>query len=197
IKILEVKRTENPNYLFITLDTKEEEPQKFKIVFEKNGKRTFSKTYDLKERRPESALRKGFDSSDMIYLIIPDRFANGDTSNDSHKDVVENVYREHQGGRHVVDIQGDIVHLDYMNSLGATAIRSTPMNEDNDSTYSYHTYAQSDVYKIDPRYGTNEDYKRLSEELHKRSMKLIMDYVVNHWGITHWMMDDLPTYDWI
>lgn len=197
IKILEVKRTENPNYLFITLDTKEEEPQKFKIVFEKNGKRKFSKTYELKERRPESALRKGFDSSDMIYLIMPDRFANGDTSNDSHKDVVEKVNRAHQGGRHGGDIQGVIDHLDYIKSLGATAIWSTPMNEDNDSTYSYHTYAQSDVYKVDPRYGTNEDYKRLSEELHKRSMKLIMDYVVNHWGITHWMMDDLPTYDWI
>ena len=197
ITILEVKRTENPNYLFITLDTQNEEPQKFKIVFEKNGKRKFVKSYELKERRSESAQRKGFDSSDMIYLVMPDRFANGDPSNDSHKDVVEKVNRELQGGRHGGDIQGIIDHLDYIESLGATAIWSTPLNEDNDSTYSYHTYAQSDVYKIDPRYGTNEDYKRLGEELHKRSMKLIMDYVVNHWGITHWMMDDLPTYDWI
>lgn len=197
IKILEVKKTENPNYLFITLDTKNEEPQEFKIVFERNGKRKFSKTYELKQRRPESAQRKGFDSSDMIYLLMPDRFANGDPSNDSHRDVVEKVNREQQGGRHGGDIQGIIDHLDYIESLGATAIWSTPLNEDNDSTYSYHTYGQSDVYKIDPRYGTNEDYKRLGEELHKRSMKLIMDYVVNHWGITHWMIDDLPTYDWI
>lgn len=197
INILEVKKTENPNYLFITLDTQNEEPQEFKIVFEKNGKRKFTKTYELKERRAESAQRKGFDSSDMIYLLMPDRFANGDPSNDSHKDVVEKANRELQGGRHGGDIQGIIDHLDYIESLGATAIWSTPLNEDNDSTYSYHTYAQSDVYKIDPRYGTNEDYKRLGEELHKRSMKLIMDYVVNHWGITHWMMDDLPTYDWI
>lgn len=197
IEILEVKKTENPNYLFVTLDTEDVEPQEFKIVFEKNGKRKFTKTYELKARRPESAQRKGFDSSDMIYLLMPDRFANGDPSNDSHKSVVEKVNREHQGGRHGGDIQGIIDNLDYIESLGATAIWSTPLNEDNDSTYSYHTYAQSDVYKIDPRYGTNADYKRLGEELHKRSMKLIMDYVVNHWGITHWMMDDLPTYDWI
>lgn len=197
IEILEVKKTENPNYLFVTLDTEDVEPQEFKIVFEKDGKRKFTKTYEFKARRPESAQRKGFDSSDMIYLLMPDRFANGDPSNDSHKSVVEKVNREHQGGRHGGDIQGIIDHLDYIESLGATAIWSTPLNEDNDSTYSYHTYAQSDVYKIDSRYGTNADYKRLGEELHKRSMKLIMDYVVNHWGITHWMMDDLPTYDWI
>lgn len=197
IEILEVQKTENPNYLFVTLNTQNEEPQEFKIVFEKNGKRKYSKTYELKARRPGSAERKGFDSSDMIYLLMPDRFANGDPSNDNHKSVVEKVNREHQGGRHGGDIQGIIDHLDYIESLGATAIWSTPLNEDNDSTYSYHTYGQSDVYKIDPRYGTNADYKRLGQEMHKRSMKLIMDYVVNHWGITHWMMDDLPTYDWI
>src|SRR5690606_36680776 len=89
IKILEVKRTENPNYLFITLDTQNEEPQEFKIVFEKNGKRKFVESYELKERRPESAQRNGFYSSDMIYLVVPDRFADGDPSNDSHKGVVE------------------------------------------------------------------------------------------------------------
>src|SRR5690606_1759726 len=137
----------------------------FKIVFEKNGKRKFSKTYELKERRPESALRKGFDSSDMIYLIMPDRFANGDTSNDSHKNVVEKENRANQGGRHGWDRRGVIYHLDYIKSLGDTVIRSKPKKEDNDSTYSYHTYAQNDVYKVAPRYGTNDDYKRLSEAL--------------------------------
>ncbi|WP_335964935.1 glycoside hydrolase family 13 protein [Galbibacter sp. PAP.153] len=197
IAILEVKKTENTNYLFITIDTKNEVAQKFNIDFEKNGKVAFSEEYELKERKQNSAQRKGFDSSDMIYLLMPDRFANGNTKNDSQPNVVEKADRTKQGGRHGGDIEGIIKHLDYIESLGATAIWSTPLCEDNDTVYSYHTYAQSDVYKIDPRYGTNEDYKKLASELHQRNMKLIMDYVVNHWGATHWMMDDLPTYDWI
>src|SRR5690606_34742063 len=92
---------------------------------------------------------------------------------------------------------GIINRLDYLDEIGVTAIWSTPMLEDNDPEYSYHTYAQSDVYKIDPRYGTNEDYKHLADEMHKRDMKLIMDYVTNHWGAQHWMIKDLPMYDWI
>ncbi|MEP3089836.1 MAG: alpha-amylase family glycosyl hydrolase, partial [Nonlabens ulvanivorans] len=143
------------------------------------------------------AQRKGFDSSDPIYQIMPDRFANGDPSNDSTDDTVEKVNRDFKGGRHGGDIQGVIDHLDYIDNLGATALWSTPLLEDNDEKYSYHTYAQSDLYKIDPRYGSNEDYKRLGDELHKRDMKLIMDYVTNHWGATHWMMQDLPTQTWI
>ena len=128
---------------------------------------------------------------------MPDRFANGDPSNDSTDDTTEKANRELKGGRHGGDIQGIIDHLDYVEDLGTTAIWSTPLLEDNDQAYSYHTYAQSDLYKIDSRYGTNEDYKRLGDELHKRDMKLIMDYVTNHWGATHWMMQDLPTQTWI
>ncbi len=118
-------------------------------------------------------------------------------SNDSTDDTVEKANRDFKGGRHGGDIQGIIDHLDYVDELGATAIWSTPLLEDNDEKYSYHTYAQSDLYKIDPRYGTNEDYKHLADELHKKDMKLIMDYVTNHWGATHWMMQDLPFKDWI
>ncbi|NOQ91597.1 MAG: alpha-amylase, partial [Flavobacteriaceae bacterium] len=95
------------------------------------------------------------------------------------------------------DIQGVINHLDYLDDLGITALWSTPLLEDNEPVYSYHTYAQSDYYKIDPRYGTNEDYKQLADEMHKRDMKLIMDYVTNHWGSKHWMIQDLPTKDFI
>ena len=109
----------------------------------------------------------------------------------------EKYNRKLPEGRHGGDIQGIIDHLDYIQELGATAIWSTPLCEDNDATYSYHTYAQSDVYKIDPRYGTNEDYVRLSSEIHRRKMKLVMDYVTNHWGLQHWMIKDLPTQDWI
>ncbi|WP_456867833.1 glycoside hydrolase family 13 protein [Galbibacter sp. BG1] len=197
LEIKEVKKTENPNYLFVTIETENASAKNYTINFKKGKKIVDSKEYALKSRRENSANRKGFDSSDMIYLVMPDRFANGDPTNDSNSALTEKANREEQGGRHGGDIDGIIQHLDYIENLGATAIWSTPLCEDNDAKYSYHTYAQSDVYKIDARYGTNEDYKKLGSELHKREMKLIMDYVVNHWGVEHWMIKDLPTYDWI
>jgi glycosidase len=132
-----------------------------------------------------------------MYLIMPDRFANGKKNNDSNELTFEKYNRSLPGGRHGGDIQGIINHLDYLQELGVTAVWNTPLCEDNEENFSYHTYAQSDVYKIDPRYGTNEDYARLASELHKRKMKLVMDYVTNHWGAAHWMMKDLPTQDWI
>ncbi len=197
VTILEIKKTENPNYIFITIETKNLENGFYDVQFKKNKKIAFTQKYELKERRENSAKRASFTSADVMYLLMPDRFANGDYSNDSHKETVEKMNRAFDGGRHGGDIQGIINNLDYIKELGATAIWPTPMLEDNDSTYSYHTYGQSDVYKIDPRYGTNEDYKRLASEMHKKDMKLVMDYVTNHWGASHWMMKDLPTYSWI
>ncbi|WP_348800479.1 glycoside hydrolase family 13 protein [Flavobacterium adhaerens] len=196
IVIKEVKKTENPNYLFVTIDTKNVTAQDFTFSFSKNKKVVFTKKYSLKQRRENSASRKSYDASDVVYLIMSDRFANGNPKNDSDKSVTEKANRTISGGRHGGDIAGMIQHLDYIKELGATAIWPTPLCEDNDATYSYHTYAQSDVYKIDPRFGTNEEYLQLSSELHKRDMKLIMDYVTNHWGAEHWMMKDLPTYEW-
>ncbi|GAK92862.1 alpha-amylase (neopullulanase) SusA [Nonlabens ulvanivorans] len=198
LNLIEIKKTENENYLFITVDTKGFEAGTYVFNLESVDGVVEVMEYELLPREKESAQRKGFNSSDAIYLVMPDRFANGDSSNDSTDDTVEKANREFKGGRHGGDIQGIIDHLDYIDDLGATALWSTPLLEDNDKKYSYHTYAQSDVYKIDPRYGTNEDYKRLGDELHKRGMKLIMDYVTNHWGgATHWMMQDLPTQSWI
>ena len=193
-----VTKTENPNYLFLNLDlSKVSTARKFDIILKKKGKKKLKLPYELKQRENNSANRNSFDSSDVIYLIMPDRFANGDPKNDSHKDVVEKVSRANKGGRHGGDIQGVINNLDYLDDLGITALWSTPLLEDNEPVYSYHTYAQSDYYKIDPRYGTNEDYRRLADEMHKRDMKLIMDYVTNHWGSKHWMIQDLPTKDFI
>lgn len=163
----------------------------------KNGKKSFTQSYSLKTRRENSKFRKSYDSSDVIYLIMPDRFANGNPNNDNSKSTKEISNRSLPGGRHGGDIEGLIKNLDYIEELGATAIWPTPLCEDNDEAYSYHGYAQSDVYKIDPRYGTNEDYVKLSAELHRRGMKNIMDYVTNHWGWKHWMYNDLPTYNWI
>ncbi len=197
VTISDITKTENPNYVFVTLDTKEIEPGTISIDFTEKEKVIFSQPYEFKARRENSSQRKGFDSSDVMYLIMPDRFANGDPKNDSHPDTVEKADRSNPGGRHGGDIQGVIDHLDYLKDLGATALWSTPLLEDNEPLYSYHTYAQSDFYKIDPRYGTNEDYKRLASEMHKLDLKLIMDYVTNHWGSKHWMIKDLPTKDWI
>lgn len=197
--ILNIRKTENANYLFITFDMGIA-PNRYKINLCKNDCENgdvIPVVYDLLKRDPKSKERMGFDASDVIYLIMPDRFANGDPSNDSVEQLTEKADRSLKGGRHGGDIQGIIDHLDYIQELGATAVWSTPLLEDNDPSYSYHTYAQSDVYKIDPRYGTNADYKKLAIELHKRDMKLIMDYVTNHWGATHWMMQDLPTPSWI
>lgn len=192
-----ITKTENPNYVFITVDTEGLDPGTYNIDFKKGERTVFTHAYELKKRTPGSNIRKGFDASDVIYLLMPDRFANGNPANDSHPELTEKVNRDFEGGRHGGDIQGIIDHLDHIEALGATAVWSTPLCEDNDKKYSYHTYAQSDVYRIDPRYGTNKDYQRLSEELHKRDMKLLMDYVTNHWGLEHWMIKDLPAYDWI
>ena len=195
VVITNVTKTENPNYLFVTIDTRNIAAQTLKFTF-KNGKKSFTKDFEIKKRREDSANRKSFDASDVMYLLMPDRFANGNESNDSSPNLQEKANRSLPGGRHGGDIEGIIDHLDYIQELGATAIWSTPMCEDNDKGYSYHTYGQSDVYQIDARYGSNEDYKRLADEMHKRDMKLIKDYVTNHWGAEHWMFKDMPTYDW-
>ena len=196
ITIKNIQKTENPNYLFITIDTENGQAQELTFTF-KNNNKTFTQQYNLKSRKKNSSLRKGYDASDVIYLLMPDRFANGNPNNDSDKSVSEKGNRSLPGGRHGGDIEGIIKNLDYIKELGATSVWATPLCEDNDETYSYHGYGQSDVFKIDPRYGTNEDYLRLSSELHQRGMKNIMDYVTNHWGWRHWMIKDLPTHDWV
>lgn len=197
IAITDINKTENPNYLFVTIDTKQVAATDFVFTFKQKGKKTLQQPYSLKNRKAQSAERKGFDSSDVMYLLMPDRFANGNKNNDSTSDTKEKYNRDLPGGRHGGDIEGIIKNLDYIAATGATTVWSTPLCEDNDAKFSYHTYGQSDVYKIDPRYGTNQDYARLAAELHKRKMKLVMDYVTNHWGIEHWMIKDLPTKDWI
>jgi glycosidase len=196
IVIKGIQKSENPNYVFVTIDTQNSPAQDLVFTF-KNGKKSFTQNYALKSRKENSRFRKGFDSSDVIYLIMSDRFANGNPNNDNNDKLTEKANRSNKDGRHGGDIEGIIKNLDYIQSLGATAVWPTPLCEDNDERGSYHTYGQSDVYKIDARFGTNEDYARLSAELHKRGMKNIMDYVTNHWGHKHWMMNDLPTYDWL
>ncbi|MEZ7508020.1 glycoside hydrolase family 13 protein [Cloacibacterium sp. Arc13] len=197
IQIKDLTKVENPNYVFITINTNEINTPKFKI-FLKNGKKTISTyQYELKERTPNSSARESYTSKDVFYLIMPDRFANGDEKNDSNKSLIEKADRKSEGGRHGGDLRGIINNLDYLKNLGVTTLWLTPVCEDNEKAYTYHGYAQTDLYKIDARYGTNEEYCELSTELKKRDMKLVKDYVTNHWGVSHWLIQDLPTKDWI
>ncbi|MDM1553431.1 glycoside hydrolase family 13 protein [Chryseobacterium indologenes] len=197
VQIKNIQKVENPNYIFITVNTDEINVPKFTINIKKDKKKLGSYSYELKQRNAQSANRESYTSKDVMYLIMPDRFANGDEKNDSVPELTEKADRRVPNGRHGGDLKGIINNLDYIQNLGATAVWLTPVNEDNEKVYSYHGYAQTDLYKIDARYGTNEDYKKLSQELNKRNMKLVMDYVTNHWGVSHWMIKDLPTKDWI
>lgn len=197
MKPKDITKVENPNYVFVTLNTNEINVPKFKISL-KNGKKLVNTyTYELKQRDANSANRASFTSKDVMYLIMPDRFANGDEKNDSQKNLIEKANRSNPNGRHGGDLRGIINHLDYIKNLGANTIWLTPVCEDNEKVYSYHGYAQTDLYKIDGRYGTNEEYRELSQELKKRDMKLVLDYVTNHWGISNWIIQDLPMKDWI
>ena len=197
IPVKDLTKTENPNYVFITVNTNEINNSLFKINFKENNKTVYSYKYELKSRKPNSANRPSYSSKDVMYLIMPDRFANGNTSNDSQKNLTDKANRNEPSGRHGGDLRGIINNLDYLQNLGATALWLTPVNEDNEKQTSYHGYAQTDLYQIDGRYGTNEEYLELSRVLQKRGMMLIQDYVTNHWGISHWLIQDLPTKDWI
>ncbi|WP_440998742.1 glycoside hydrolase family 13 protein [Fodinibius sp. SL11] len=198
IKIKRVQKVENDNYLFVYLDiSKDTKPGSFDITLSKDGEQKLSYAYELKEREQNSAQRQGFNSSDVMYLITPDRFANGNPDNDSVAGYADSLDRDDDYGRHGGDIQGIIDHLDYIEEMGFTAMWLNPVKENAMAEASYHGYATTDYYKVDPRFGSNELYKKLSEEAEKRGIKLIMDMIMNHAGSNHWWMDDLPTEDWV
>lgn len=197
LMITGVHKADSPNYLFVDVEIPPDAAAGNYTFSFVSTKGTLTYSYNIAERIQNSATRKGFDSSDLVYLLMPDRFANGDASNDSTDDTAEKADRLDSDGRHGGDIQGIIDHLDYIHSLGATAIWSTPLLLDDEPKVSYHGYACSDYYKIDPRYGSNELYRTLVEEAHRRDIKIIMDMVTNHCGTAHWWMRDLPFTDWV
>lgn len=198
VSIESVTKVENPNYLFINLTFDEDvKPGTFIINFLNKKKAVLNHEYNLLERNPKSAGRTGFNNSDVIYLITPDRFVNGDLSNDELPETKEGIDREDRNGRHGGDIRGIINSLDYLKDLGYTAVWLNPVLENNMTRTSYHGYSTTDFYKVDPRYGSNEEYLELDQELDKRGMKLIMDMIFNHCGSEHWWMDDMPMNDWI
>ncbi len=191
-------KVESPNYMFINLEISSNAmPGSFDIRFMDGRKKAAEYSYNLLEREAGSAARKGFDESDVIYLIFPDRFVNGDPDNDSHPEMLEAADLSNPDGRHGGDLAGVMQKLDYFQELGVSAIWLNPILENNQAAYSYHGYAISDFYRVDPRMGSNEDFKNLNANLKDRGMKSIMDMVFNHCGSGHWWMDDLPSQDWI
>lgn len=197
VRIASVSRVANRNYLFIDLElTPEAAPGRLELVF-KRGAHSLRYSYDLLAREKDSAQRAGFNSSDAIYQVMPDRFANGDPSNDSVAGYADKLNRAEGGGRHGGDIQGMIDHLDYIAGLGFTQLWPTPLLESNMPAYSYHGYAATDHYRIDPRYGSNEAFRKLSAQARARGIGVIQDVVLNHIGSKHWWMQDMPMPDWL
>lgn len=201
-----LKRTisvENPNYLFLNILIGDQaEPDTLEIVFRGDGQ-DHTWTYELKERRDNSNRHQGFDPSDVIYLIMPDRFANGDPSISEIEGMIEGVNRDEPFARHGGDLQGIIDHLDHIENLGMTALWLNPILE-NDMPYDhsrnvgfYHGYAATDKYRVDRRFGSNEKFVELVDKAHEKGLKVIMDMIHNHIGTHHWWMDDLPTDDWV
>jgi glycosidase len=197
LTVKKVHRIENASYAFIDVAISQEaKPGTYAIRLRNpSGETTIS--YELLRRVNPTGRYQGFDARDVIYLITPDRFANGDTTNDSVVEMTDKLDRAAPYGRHGGDIQGIIGKLDYLQDLGITALWMNPMVEDNASNASYHGYAATDLYHIDPRFGTNELYKKLVDEAHKHGLKIIMDHVNNHIGINHPWIKNLPTQDWL
>ena len=198
VTLVGVQRTDNPNYLFIDLlVAPDAAPGTFDIRFERDGNAVCVAPYRLDARRPRSALRRGFDATDAVYLVVPDRFSNGDPSNDSQPQLAEKADRSNRDGRHGGDLRGIQEHLDYIEGLGFTMIWPTPLTENNQPHYSYHGYSITDLYHIDARFGTNEAYRDFVQAAKAHHLGVIQDLVLNHIGTGHWWMKDLPAKDWI
>lgn len=197
VQLKKVHKVENPNYVFIdVLIGNNTQPGKMPIVFKENGQKDITYYYELKKRtgyKPNTVCNK-----DFIYLIMPDRFANGDYNNDVVKNMREtSLNRDSMYHRHGGDIQGIINNLNYLEKLGVTTLWLTPVLTNDEPKDSYHGYANTENYHIDPRFGTNELYKDLAKNLHERNMKLVMDVVPNHMGTEHFTNLDKPMKDWV
>lgn len=199
---VEIKRqiaVDSPNYLFLYLNISEKAKAGKLDIILKNGDKSITVPYELLEREPAEGRYQGFDSQDVIYLMMPDRFANGDPDNDTIEGMLESADRSDPQRRQGGDIQGVVDNLDYIKDLGISAIWFTPLFENDMTTKygAYHGYAATDLYKVDRRFGSNEEYKAMIETVHKNGMKVIMDMIHNHIGDQHWWMKDLPTKDWV
>ncbi len=199
VKLVAVHKVENPNYLFLDLHIlSTTAPGTFPIKFIKAGEKPLTYSYALKQRDRSPGRAQGVTDKDLIYLIMPDRFSNGDPSNDSFSNMRETgINRDSMFYRHGGDIQGVMNHLDYLKDLGVTAIWLTPAIENDEPHASYHGYAVTDHYKIDARFGTNELYKKFVERCHSMGLKVVMDLVHNHAGTEGYTISDMPMKSWV
>ena len=199
VSLVETHKADSPNYLFLDLEISETaKAGQFNIRFQLEDASELIQTYELKSREKPAEDYVGFNSSDAIYLITPDRFANANPENDEVAGLLQQGIDRADGyARHGGDLEGITNHLDYIENLGFTAVWPCPVLINDMPSGSYHGYAMTDFYKVDPRFGTLKEYKELANNLRTRDMKLIMDQVANHCGLEHWWMKDLPFKDWV
>ena len=201
VRVDSLVKLDSPNYLLIYMNVKDAQPGKMVLNFKSQTSNLKPQNYELKAREKKGSERQGFDISDVLYLLMPDRFASGRTDNDQIAGM--NTYvndRTQPSLRHGGDMEGIRQHLDYFCDLGVTALWFTPVLEnnspDNNGFATYHGYATTNYYQVDPRFGTNEEYRRLVDEAHQKGLKVVMDMIFNHCGFEHPWVKDMPSKDW-
>lgn len=197
VKIDSIVRLDSPNYLLVYLNLEGVKPGEMTLNF-KNGKAVKKVKYELKAREKRGEERMGFTNADVLYMLMPDRFADGNPDNNDIKGM--NHYktdRSQPSLRHGGDLEGIRRHFDYFKELGVTALWFTPVLENNSPGGSYHGYATTDYYRVDPRFGTNDEYRRLTDEAHAKGLKIVMDMIFNHCGFEHPWIKDMPSKDWL
>jgi glycosidase len=197
VSIRRTVRVRNPNYLFVYLDIgRDVLPGVFDIVLSE-GDYTVNRTYELRQKNPLPDRVRGISAADSIYLLMPDRFANGDPNNDEFYFLDDKLDRDDHYGRHGGDLKGIADNVDYIANLGVTSVWLSPVVENNVPIASYHGYSTTDHYTVDPRLGSNEQFLELAANMRARGIGLVLDQVVNHIGSGHWWMSDLPAGDWL
>ena len=199
VKIDSLVRLDSPNYLLVYMNIKDAQPGTMKLCF-KTGKNKTNINYELKARDMKGEDRQGFTNADVLYMLMPDRFASSGKNLEVKGLNAYKVDRSQPSLRHGGDLEGLRQHLDYFTELGVTALWFTPVLENNSpdhgKTSTYHGYATTDYYRVDPRFGSNADYRRLVDDAHKKGLKVVMDMIFNHCGFEHPWVKDMPTKDW-
>lgn len=205
VRIDSLVRLDSPNYLLVYLNLEGAKAGTMTLHFtfpKGKGKRKMDVKYTLKDREMGGDKRQGFTNADVLYMLMPDRFANGRADNDQIEGMNKyTVNRDEPSLRHGGDLEGIRQHLDYFTELGVTALWFTPVLENNspdEGEFStYHGYATTDYYQVDPRFGSNEEYRQLVDEAHAKGLKVVMDMIFNHCGLYHPWLADLPSHDWL